>query len=323
MILNLVHRFRKQFADYLMLFAIILIFFIIMSICSPAFLTVRNLTNILQNVCMQGITAIGMTMVIIAGGIDLSVGGVLALTAWVAAWTMKAGISWPAAILLSLAVALACGLVNAFSVAFMRIPPMIATLAMMNMTRGLQTVISSGRTLNGLPESFQILGQGRLFGLIPLPAIMLILLYILASLFMNKTRTGRNIYAVGGNKEAARIAGINCSRIILFTYLMSGVFSAIAGLIFISRMDSASATLGNQLEMKAIMGAVIGGTSVTFGGKGNMLGTFLGVGIVGLIINAMDLLGLSAYYQQFVQGLLVLLAVSLEALRARLAEKRA
>ena len=311
-------KFRKHFADELVLFAIIATFFIVMTIVSPYFQTTRNLMNILQNVSLQGITSIGMTMVIIAGGIDLSVGAVLA----VAAFFIKAGVAWPVAVLVAFVIAAVFGLLNAISVAVIRIPPMIATLATQNMARGLQTVISGGRTLNGFPESFQVFGQGMIFNAIPVPALLTVLLFILASFFMKRTYIGRCIYAVGGNREASRIAGINNTRIMFFVFIMSALLSCFAGLIFIARLDSAPAALAKELEMKAIMGAVIGGTSVTFGGKGKMFGTFLGVVVVGLIINAMDLLGLNAYYQQFVQGLLVLLAVTLEALRERYAEKR-
>jgi ribose/xylose/arabinose/galactoside ABC-type transport system permease subunit len=197
----------------------------------------------------------------------------------------------------------------------MKIPPMIATRAMMNMTRGLQTVISRGTTLTGLPESFQFIGQGLLFGIIPLPAIIIVVFYLSASWFMSRTILGRNIYAVGGNPEAARVAGIRNTRVIFFAYILCSVLACIAGLIFVSRTNSAPATLGNNLEMRAIMAAVIGGTSVTFGGKGKIMGTFLGVIIVGLITNALDLLGVSAYYQQFIQGVLVLSVVILEAIR--------
>lgn len=320
--MNLLKRLRRRFADELVLFAIIAIFFIVMSIASPFFLKTRNLMNILQNISLQGITAIGMTMVIIAGAIDLSVGAVLALSAWVAAYIMKADIGWPVAVLAALAIAALFGMLNGFTVSVIKIPPMIATLASMNMARGLQTVISQGRTLNGFPESFQFFGQGMIFGFIPMPALITVLLYILGSFFMKRTTIGRSIYAVGGNKDASRIAGINNTRIMFFVYVMAALLTCISGLVFIARLDSAPAALAKELEMKAIMGAVIGGTSVTFGGKGKLFGTFLGVIVVGLIINAMDLLGLNAYYQQFVQGLLVLIAVALEALRDRYAEKK-
>lgn len=313
---------RNTVADDAMRLGIVIAFFILMPIISPYFLQTRNMMNILQNVSLQGITAIGMTMVIITGGIDISVGGVMAMCAWIAASLMKSGIAWPIAVILCLVIAAICGGINAFSIGIMKIPPMIATLAMMNMTRGMQTVLSRGKTLTGLPESFQFIGQGMIFNIIPLPAFIIILLYVFASWFMKNTITGRSIYAVGGNPEATRVAGIKNTRILFFAYISCAVFTTIAGLIFISRTNSAPSTLGNALEMKAIMAAVIGGTSVTFGGKGKIFGTFLGVIIVGLITNALDLMGVSAYYQQFIQGLLVLIVVILEALKTMNYAKR-
>lgn len=316
-----IHKLRAKLSDDIVRLGIIAVFFLVMPIASPYFFNMRNMMNILQNISLQGIAAIGMTMVIITGGIDISVGGVMAFCAWISASLMKSGIPWGIAVFICLGIAVLCGGINAFSIGVMKIPPMIATLAMMNMTRGLQTVISRGSTLTGLPESFQTIGQGMLFGTVPLPAIIILLMYAGASWFMNRTITGRNIYAVGGNPEAARVAGIKNKRVLFFAYITCSVFATIAGLIFISRTNSAPATLGTNLEMKAIMAAVIGGTSVTFGGKGKIWGTFLGVVIVGLITNALDLMGVSAYYQQFIQGVLVLAVVMLEALRARHAAK--
>lgn len=317
-----IRRLKKYFADDIVRLAIVLAFFVVMPIVSPYFLRMRNMMNILQNISLQGITAIGMTMVIITGGIDISVGGVMAMCVWIAASMMKAGVPWPVAIAICLAIAAACGAVNAFSVGIMKIPPMIATLAMMNMTRGLQTVLSRGTTITGLPESFLFIGQGNVFSAIPIPAIIIIVMYVLASWFMNHTVTGRSIYVVGGNPDAARVAGIKNNRILFFAYIACSICTTIAGIVFVSRTNSAPSTLGDSLEMKAIMAAVIGGTSVTFGGKGKIGGTFLGVIIVGLITNALDLLGVSAYYQQFIQGLLVLAVVMLEAVRSNRALKK-
>jgi ribose/xylose/arabinose/galactoside ABC-type transport system permease subunit len=310
------------FAEDWMRLAIILAFLVIMPFASSYFFSMKNFMNILQNISLQGITAIGMTIVIITGGIDISVGGVMAFSVWVAASLMKSGLPWPLGCVVALALAAVCGSVNAFSVGVIRIPPMIATLAMMNMTRGLQTVISRGTTLTRLPEGFQVIGQGSLFGIFPIPAILIMVLYILSAWFMKNTITGRSIYAVGGNPEAARVSGIKNNRIIFFAYIACSIFATIAGLIFISRTNSAPATVGINLEMKAIMAAVIGGTSVTFGGKGKIIGTLLGVIIVGFITNALDLLGVSAYYQQFIQGVLVLAVVFLEAIRSARAARK-
>lgn len=315
-------KFKAMFGEDIVRLAIILVFIIVMSFASPYFMKMKNMMNILQNICLQGITAIGMTMVIITGGIDISVGGVCAVSAWIAASLMKSGMNWAAACFCAIIIAAFCGSVNAFSIGVMKIPPMIATLAMMNMTRGLQTVISRGTTLTGLPESFQVIGQGSILKVIPIPAVIIVILYLLAAWFMNRTIVGRSIYAVGGNPEAARVAGIKNARILFFSYIMCSVFACVAGLVFVSRTNSAPSTLANNLEMKAIMAAVIGGTSVTFGGKGKILGTFLGVIIVGLMTNALDLLGVSAYYQQFIQGVMVLLVVFLEAVRSNRAAKQ-
>lgn len=319
---NTLKSAKKHLSEDAMRLGIIAAFLIIMPFASPYFFNMKNMMNILQNISLQGITAIGMTIVIITGGIDISVGGVMAFSVWIAASLMKSGLNWGLACVVAILIAAVCGSVNAFSIGVMKIPPMIATLAMMNMTRGLQTVISRGTTLTGLPEGFQFIGQGMLFGVIPLPAVLIIVLYLFASWFMKRTVTGRNIYAVGGNPEAARVAGIKNKRVLFFAYISCAVFATIAGLIFISRTNSAPATVGNNLEMKAIMAAVIGGTSVTFGGKGKIMGTFLGVIIVGFITNALDLLGVSAYYQQFIQGVLVLMVVFLEAVRSNRAAKQ-
>ena len=319
---RLIEMFKQKFADDGMRLAIVIAFFILMPLISPYFLQMKNIMNILQNVSLQGITAIGMTIVIITAGIDISVGGVMAMSTWIAALLMKNGIAWPVAVMCCLVIAGICGAVNAFSVGVMKIPPMIATLAMMNMTRGLQTVISKGKTLTGLPESFQSIGQGLIWKVIPFPVVIVIILYIAASWFMDNTIMGRKIYAVGGNPEATRIAGIHNRRVLFFAYICGSVFAAIAGIIFISRTNSAPSTLGINLEMKAIMAAVIGGASVTHGGKGRIFGTFLGVIIVGLITNALDLLGISAYYQQFIQGLLVLIVVLLDAVSPMWQRKR-
>lgn len=311
---NIVNRLIKLTSDHAMRIMVILLFFLIMPFLSPNFLRMNNFMNILQNISLQGITAIGMTIVIIMGGIDISVGGVLALSVWVSAAIMQAGHSVLLAAGVAIMIGIICGFINGFTIGVLKIPPMIATLAMMYITRGLQTMISRGTTINGFPDIFKALGQGDVLG-IPTPAIIVIGLYLLMNWFLKKTITGRNIFTVGGNPEAAEIAGIKNQRIVFLSYILCSVFAVIAGLVFISRMDSAPSLIGNQLEMSAIMAVVIGGTAITYGGKGTMIGTFLGVIIVGLITNALDLAGVSVYYQQFIQGVLILSVVGLEAIK--------
>lgn len=311
---NIANKIAQVTSDHAMRIMVIISFFIIMPFFSSNFLRVNNFMNILQNISLQGITAIGMTIVIIMGGIDISVGGVLALSVWVSAAIMQAGYAIVWAILAAIMIGVICGFINGFTIGVLKIPPMISTLAMMYISRGLQTLISRGTTINGFPESFKTLGQGNVLG-IPTPAIIVIVLYLLMNWFLKKTISGRNIFTVGGNPEAAKIAGIKNQRIVFLAYILCSVFAVIAGLVFISRMDSAPSLIGNQLEMSAIMAVVIGGTAITYGGKGTVIGTFLGVIIVGLITNALDLAGVSVYYQQFIQGVLILAVVVLEAIK--------
>ncbi|MDO4275614.1 MAG: ABC transporter permease [Eubacteriales bacterium] len=297
-----------------MLLIIILVIFIAMTFASPYFLTFNNITNIIQYISVYGITAIGMTMVILTGGINLSVGGTLALSSWFAAYLMLKGTPWFLAMLAALAVGAAVGAINGFAVARVGIPPLIVTLALEQMARGAHLVFSKGKPLYGLPEGFLKVGAGKVFG-IPMSVIWTIVLFIIFGLFLTHTSLGRTIYAVGGNPTATRIAGVNNSKVILFVYVIAGMLSTFAGLVLIARLDSCPVSIAKGLDMSAITGCVIGGCSVTCGGKGKIFGTFLGIIIMGLIQNALDLLNVSAYYQQFIQGVVILLAVTLDAMR--------
>lgn len=300
--------------EQVMLLVIIFIIVIAMTFASPYFLTVNNIFNIIQYISVYGITAIGMTMVILTGGINLSVGGNLALSAWLAAFLMLKGTPWLLAMILSLLAGAFIGLFNGVAVAKIGIPPLIATLAMEQMARGLHLVFSKGKPLYGLPEDFLKFGAGRIVGL-PMSVVWTILLFIIFGLFLAHTSLGRTIYAVGGNPTATRIAGVNNNKIIMFVYMVAGMLSTFAGLVLIARLDSCPVSIANGLDMSAITGCVIGGCSVTCGGKGKVFGTFLGIIIMGLIQNSLDLLNVSAYYQQFIQGLVILLAVTLDAMR--------
>ncbi len=308
---NFYNRLREQ----MVLLTIIVLFAAIMSVASPFFLRLSNLVNIVQYVSVYGITAIGMTMVILTGGINLSVGGTLALSAWVCAFSILQGIPWPIACAACLAIGAGVGFVNGVAVSKIGIPPLIATLALEQITRGLQLVFSKGKPLYGFPESFLEFGAGRALGGIPMPVIWTLLLFLVFSWFLARTAFGRTIYAVGGNPTATRIAGINNSKTIIIVYIMAGLFASFAGIILISRMDSAPAAIAQGLDMQAITACVIGGASVTCGGKGRLIGTFLGIIMMGLIQNSLDLLNVSAYYQMFVQGVVIFIAVSVDALR--------
>lgn len=313
--MKLVKRLYSHIAEQIVLIVIIVLFSIAMSIASPYFFRMSNFINIVQYVSVYGITAIGMTMVILTGGINLSVGGTLALSAWVAAYSMLAGVSWPVAILIAVTIGAAVGVVNGFAVSVIGIPPLIATLALEQTTRGLQLVLSKGKPLYGFPEGFLKFGAGKVIGDIPMSVLWTLILFVFFAFFLGNIRLGRTIYAVGGNANATRIAGINNRRIITFVYVMAGILASFAGIILIARMDSAPTAIATNLDMQAITACVIGGASVTCGGKGRIFGTFLGIIIMGLIQNSLDLLNVSAYYQQFVQGLVIFAAVALDALR--------
>lgn len=312
--MNRLKKMYSTIANESILILIILVFVIIMSFASPYFLKVSNLMNIIQYVSVYGITAIGMTMVILTGGINLSVGGTLALSAWVAARCMLDGMSWPLAMVLALAVGGVVGVVNGFAVAKIHIPPLIATLAMEQITRGLHMVLSVGKPLYGFEPGFLSFMAGKLFG-IPKAVLWTIALFILFGFYLSNTRTGRSIYAVGGNPAATRIAGVNNTKVIVTVYTLAGALCAFAGLTLIARMDSIPVTIASGLDMSAITACVIGGASVTCGGKGRVFGTFLGILIMGLIQNSLDLLNVSPYYQKLIQGLVIFGAVMLDAIR--------
>jgi ribose/xylose/arabinose/galactoside ABC-type transport system permease subunit len=305
----------SHFSEQMILIIIIVAFIGAMSIASPYFLRVNNIINIVQYVSVYGIAAIGMTMVILTGGINLSVGGTLALSAWFAAKSMLLGLPWPVAMLTAILIGALAGSINGLSVSLIGIPPLIATLAMEQVTRGLQLVLSKGLPLHGFPEGFVFFGAGRILKNVPMSVIWTLVLFVLFSFFLGITRLGRTIYAVGGNPNATRIAGINNRKIIVFVYVLGGILASFAGLILIARMDSAPVAIALNLDMQAITACVIGGASVTCGGKGRLFGTFLGIIIMGLIQNSLDLLNVSAYYQQFVQGIVIFMAVTLDALR--------
>jgi ribose transport system permease protein len=290
----------------------------------PTFLLADNLRNIANQISVIAIIAIGMTMVIIAGGIDLSVGSLIALSAVIAAWCIQymggtgAG---AAALWLSCAIAvLACGLTGAFSgwmITSFRIPPFIATLAMMQVAAGLAYIISQGKPIYQIPDSFVWLGRGAEPLLrIPHAVILMGLLYAAAHIIMTRTTLGRYIYAVGGNSEAARLSGIRV-RVIQFTvYTVCGTLAGLGGVVMASQLKSGSPTYGLAYELQVIAAVVVGGTSLS-GGEGRILGTLIGALVIGVIQNGMNLTNVESYTQKVVLGLVILAAVLLDQLKHR------
>jgi inositol transport system permease protein len=296
-----------------------------MTFLSEAFLTWRNLLNIVRQISVVGLIAIGVTMVIITGGIDLSSGSVLALAA-VVATSLAQRLDWAdikfqgldvpiiVPVVAALAVGALCGLVNGSLIANFKIPPFIATLGMMTVARGF-ALIYSERPVSGLRDDYNFIGQGYIppgapFG-IPVPIIILLVVAFAAHILLNNTRFGRHIYALGGNEQAARISGINIGRVKIGVYAIAGLLAGLAGLVLSSRIGSGQPGLGLGYELDAIASAVIGGTSLS-GGIGTIWGTIVGALIIGVLNNGLDLLNVSAYWQTIVKGSIIVIAVIID-----------
>ena len=324
---------REWLSAFLRKYAIVLIFlamFVGMWFLSDAFLSPRNLLNIVRQISVVGLIAIAVTMIIITTGIDLSSGSVLALAAVVSAslaqlpdWhdAKYPGLALPliVPILAALLVGAVCGWINGGLIAGFKIPPFIATLGMMTVARGF-ALLYSNRPVSGLTDSYNFIGQGELFKVIPvegqppmgipIPIIILALVAVGAHIMLNNTRFGRHIYAIGGNEQAARISGLNVGRIKIGVYTLAGVLSGLAGLVLSSRIGSGQPGLGVGYELDAIA-AVIGGTSLS-GGIGTIWGTMIGALIIGVLNNGLDLLNVSAYWQTIVKGSIIVIAVIID-----------
>ncbi|MET8332343.1 ABC transporter permease [Streptosporangium canum] len=286
-----------------------------LSLLSGDFLTVTNLLNVGVQAAVTAILAFGATFVIITGGIDLSVGSVAALSAIVLAWTATdAGLPWPLATVIALAVGLACGLVNAALIAYGKLPPFIATLAMLGIARGLALVISQGSPI-AMPEAVSHLGD-TIGDYLPVPVVVMLIMGLITAVILSRTYSGRAMYAIGGNEEAARLSGINVNRQKLITYALAGLFAAVAGIVLASRLASAQPQAAAGYELDAIAAVVIGGASLS-GGKGRAFGTFVGALILAVLRNGLNLLSVSAFWQQVVIGVVIALAVLLDTLRRR------
>ena len=292
-----------------------LVLCVIMAIASPAFLKQTNLLNILQQISINFTIAIGMTFVILIGGIDLSVGSITALTGMFVAIMMK---NWnipvaPAIIIAVLSASL-LGLINGVLISGLDLPPFIVTLGMMELARGMSYTVTAGQPIYTLPAGFLAI-SGRVRG-IPLVALLIMIaLFVLAYYVLHFTRIGRYVYAVGGNEKVSFIAGIKIERVKIFVYAITGFFCALAGAVLTSRLNSAQPTAGTGYELDAIAAVVLGGTSLS-GGKGYITGTLVGVLIIGTLNNGLNILDVSSFYQQVVKGIVILLAVLMDRKKA-------
>jgi len=288
-----------------------------MSIAAPNFLSARNFTNIMDQVTVLGILALGATFVIIIGGIDLSVGSVLALSGMVMGWlSHDGGIPLPVAMLVAVLVGALCGLINGIGVTVFRLPPFIATLAMMSVARGLANLITDGQQIVGYPEWFYKLSTARYFGIISITVATLILLYIAGWVFLRYRRSGRALYAIGGGHEVARLAGINVRGTTTVVYMVAGLMAGIGAIVLSSRLDASAPSAATGYELDVIAAVVIGGASL-MGGIGRVTGTIIGVLIIGVLRNGLNLLGVSPFIQQIVIGVVIAVAVAADVLRRR------
>jgi ribose transport system permease protein len=281
----------------------------ILAILSPDFLTLSNLMNVLNQVSLNGLVAVGMTFVILTGGIDLSVGSILALTGVLLAAMLKGGAPDFLAILAALALGTVFGLANGAAVARFRLQPFIATMAFMTIFRGATFVFTQGKPITGLGDEglFAGIGRGDIAG-IPWSGLLLLACLGAAVFVLSRTVYGKSVYAVGGNAEAARLSGLAVRTTQASVYAISGFFAALAGVVLTSRLDSAQPLAGQSYELDAIAAVVLGGTSLS-GGRGLMIGTLVGALIIGVLNNGLNLLEVSSFYQQIVKGAVILLAV--------------
>ena len=291
----------------------LIILMAVITIINSNFLTANNLLNLLLQVTSNALIAFGMTFVILTGGIDLSVGSILALSSALTAGLLGSGMPVTLAILISLILGCILGMMNGLLISYGKLAPFIVTLATMTIFRGATLVYTNGNPITkGLSDTFlfQFLGQGYIVG-IPFPVIIMFIVFIVLYVLLHKTAFGKSVYAIGGNEKAAYISGVKLNKVKIIIYSISGIMASISGLIITSRLSSAQPTAGASYEMDAIAAVVLGGTSLS-GGKGHILGTLIGALIIGVLNNGLNIIGVSAFWQQVVKGVVILIAVLID-----------
>lgn len=289
---------------------VILIMFFAFS--EKSFLKINNIFNILRQVSIVGVCAVGMTFVILTGGMDLSVGSVIGVSAVSASLIMAGGTHPIVAVVVSLAIGALTGFINAFFINKVEIAPIIMTLGMMTILRGVAYIISGGLPVYGVPEGFTFIGQGYIT-VIPVPVLFMIIAFAVGYFVLNKTVFGRSVYGIGGNPEASRLSGVNVKKVTYKVYMLAGILYAIAGLILLARVNSGQPKAGDGYEMDVITACVLGGVSVS-GGEGRMSGVIIGVLLMGTLANGMVILNVPEFWQWVVKGCVLILAVSIDKL---------
>lgn len=304
--INLVEILAKY--GILIILILLIVFF---TILSEQFSTMQNIFNILRQVSIIGIAAVGMTMVLLTAGIDLSVGSIIGVASVLASELLLMGVGVVWAVLISLVAGAFLGALNAFFINEVDIPPLIVTLGMMTTLRGVAFIITGGLPVYGFGKEITVLGKGELFGVIPVPVIIMVIVFILGYLFLEKTKYGRYIYGVGGNEEATRLSGINVKTIKYIVYAISGFLAALAGVVLLARINSGQPKAGEGYEMDVITAVVLGGVSIS-GGEGKIGFVIVGVLIMGVLTNGMILVNVQEYVQWVIKGLTLIAAVSFD-----------
>lgn len=312
---KLFNRFTSRFGTLLILIAIM----IVLSIANSNFLTVKNIMNILRQVSVTGVIGLGMTLVIVTSGIDLSAGSVLAFSGMLVA-SLAQNNQPVVAVIVGLAVGTACGLINGLVISLTGIPPFIMTLGMQLCARGAANLVTGGYPISGLNESFKVIGGGHIFGFIPVPVVIYAVLAVISFLVLQKTAFGKRVYAIGCNEGAAHLCGVNVKKIKILVYTYIGLMTGAAAVMITSRVNAGNASVGLNFEFDAITGAVVGGTSLS-GGTGSIIGTVIGCLIVGCLDNGLTLLGVSAYYQQIFKGVLIVASVIMDTYKNKVAQR--
>jgi ribose transport system permease protein len=302
----------KRFLPFVSLIALC----VLVAVLEPKFVSAGNLAGVARQTAVIMIMAMGMTMVMVSGGIDLSVGSVMALSSILGAFAMAGGLPIGLGIALCVAAGTLCGLINGAAVATLRIPPFIVTLGAMGIYRGFALLATDGKAVVGLPSSFGYLAEGNLLGVIPVPLLIVITVALVIHFLLLNTRLGRYCYAIGSNVEAARYAGVRVSRYQILFYVILGALTGLAGAIESARLVTGQPTAGEGYELRVIAAVVIGGGSLS-GGQGTITGTIIGALIMGVLANGANLLGISSFAQQVVIGAVIVLAVTIDEFQRR------
>ena len=293
----------------------LVVLFLFLSVATDSFLSTKNMLQVLRQICINGLLAFGMTFVLIIGGIDLTVGSVVAISGVSVVIMLNSGVPLPVALVVALLLGAIVGLLNGGIIALTGMPPFIVTLSLQGTIRGIAYVITDGRSVSCDNAVFNAIGNGYLFG-IPIPIYIVAFVMIVISILLYYTRFGRRMYAVGGNITAAGFSGIHVKKIMVQVYVLSGVLSALAGIILASRMYSGQPASGQAYESDAIAAAVLGGTSFN-GGIGTVGGTLIGALVIGFLTNGLNLLHISSYVQMIIKGLVIIGAVGIDILKNR------